>query len=141
MFPEKIQKKMTKYAFFWKLFTRYDLLGNFELSHILGWESATLSFDRYKTAQSLQWRSCILCFETVLGMNKITPTPSPPPKNKKIFQKIVFILMIFLKNLFKGVGLATLSFNKYSMAQGFLGRSCLKYLNIIKKLPLSQHPS
>ena len=34
-------------------------------------------------------RSCDLCFETVLGTNKITP--SHPPKIKKDF----FILMIF----------------------------------------------
>ena len=40
--------------------------------------------------------------------------------------------MIFLKNLFKGVGLATLSLINYNMAQGLLGRSCLKYFNIIK---------
>ena len=26
-----------------------------------------------------------LCFKTLLGMNKIAHTPSPPPKNKKIF--------------------------------------------------------
>ena len=43
-------------------------------------------------------------------MNKITPTPSPPKKiYKKFFKKFYFILVIFLKNLFKGVGLATLS--------------------------------
>ena len=41
--------------------------------------------------------------------------------------------MIFLKNLFKGVGLATLSLINYNMARGLLGRSCLKYFNIIKK--------
>ena len=77
---------MTKYSFFCKFFTRYDYLGNFDLSHILGWGLATLSFDRYKIAQTLQGRSCILCFETVLGMNKITPTTSPPltpPQIKK----------------------------------------------------------
>ena len=45
--------------------------------------------------------------------------------------------MIFLTNFFKGTGLATLSFNWYSMAQRLLGRSCFKYLNIMKKLP---HP-
>ena len=44
--------------------------------------------------------------------------------------------MIFLKNVFKGVGLATLSLINYNMARGLLGRSCLKYFNIIKKLPL-----
>ena len=31
---------------------------------------AALSFDRYKIAQTLQGRGCILCFETVLGMKK-----------------------------------------------------------------------
>ena len=41
--------------------------------------------------------------------------------------------MIFLKNLFKGVGLATLSFNRYNMAKGLLGRSCFKSINKIKK--------
>ena len=41
--------------------------------------------------------------------------------------------MIFLKNFSNGVGLDTLSFNRYNMAQGLLGRSCLKYINIIKK--------
>ena len=46
--------------------------------------------DRYKKAQTLQGRSCILCFETVLGMNKITPTPFPPPKNKEVFRKNFF---------------------------------------------------
>ena len=100
------------------------------LSHILAWGLATPSFNRYKIAHTLLRRSCTLCFETVLGTNKITATPSPPPKNKKIF------FMIFLKNLFKGVGLATLSFNRYNMAQGLLRRSCFKYLNIMKKLPL-----
>ena len=60
-------------------------LGNFELSHIPGWGFATLSFDRYIIAQTLQGRSCILCFKTVLGMNKITPNTSPtPPHSRKI---------------------------------------------------------
>ena len=40
----------------------------------------TLSFNRYKMAQSLLGRSCILCFETVLGMNKSTSTPIPTQK-------------------------------------------------------------
>ena len=31
---------------------------------------------------------------------------------------------------------ATLSYDRYDMAQGFLGRSCFKSFNIIKKLPL-----
>ena len=158
----------------------------------------------------MQGRSCILCFETVLGMNKITPIPSPPlptpshsPKNKKFpktffifmifwenffngvgvgypffesvqnstyfageklylmfwncswneqnypqplkkfpknFSKKLFYFMIFLKYLFKGVVLATLSFNRCNMAQGLLRRSWFKYLNIMKKLPLPLPP-
>ena len=48
--------------------------------------------------------------------------------------------MIFLKNLFKGVGLATLSLYRYNMAKGLLRRSCFKYLNIMKKLPLPLPP-
>ena len=43
----------------------------------------TLSFNRYKMAQSLLGRSCILCFETVLGMNKSTSTPIPTQKKTK----------------------------------------------------------
>ena len=61
-----------------------------------GWGLATLSFNRYKIAHTLLGRSCILRFETVLGMNKITPTAFPPPKNTKVFQKNFFNLMIFL---------------------------------------------
>ena len=49
--------------------------------------------------------------------------------------------MIFLKNLFKGVGLATLSLINYNMARGLLRRSCLKYLNIIKKTTPSLTPT
>ena len=85
---------------------------------------ATFSFNRYKIAHTLLGRSCTFYFETVLGNNKITPIPSPPPKKK----------------LFKGVGLATLYFNIYNMAQGFLRRSCFKYLNIMKKQPLPLPP-
>ena len=48
--------------------------------------------------------------------------------------------MIFLKNLFKGVGLATLSLINYNMARGLLG-SCLKYFNIIKKTTPSPTPT
>ena len=44
---------------------------------------ATLSFNRYKMAQSSLGRSCILCFETVFGMKEITSNPIPTPKNKK----------------------------------------------------------
>ena len=93
-------KKMTKYSFFCKFFTRYDSLGNFELSHILGWGLAGLSFDKYQIAQTLQGRSCILCFETVLGMNKITPTPNPGPSHSpkiKKFPKTFFYLNDNLK--------------------------------------------
>ena len=49
--------------------------------------------------------------------------------------------MIFKKNLFKGVGLATLSLINYNMARGLLGRSFLKYLNIIKKTTPSPIPT
>ena len=62
-----------------------------------------------------------------------------PPK--KISKKFYFFLIIFLKNLFKGVGLATLSLNRYNMAQGMLRRSCVKYVNIIKKTVLSAIPT
>ena len=44
--------------------------------------------------------------------------------------------MIFLKNLFKGVGLATLTLINYNIARGLLGKSSLKYFNIINKLLL-----
>ena len=64
--------------------TKSEKVCNFELSHILGWGLATLSFDRYEIAQTLQGRSCILCFKTVLGINKITHTPHP--QKLKIFQ-------------------------------------------------------
>ena len=43
--------------------------------------------------------------------------------------------MIFFKNLFKGVGLATLSLINFNKARGLLGRSCLKSFNIIKDYP------
>ena len=49
--------------------------------------------------------------------------------------------MIFLKNVFKGVWLATLSLINYNMARGLLGRSCLKYFNIIKKTTPSPTPT
>ena len=49
--------------------------------------------------------------------------------------------MIFLKNVFKGVWLATLSLINYKMARGLLGRSCLKYFNIIKKTTPSPTPT
>ena len=85
----------------------------------MGWGLATLSFDRCKIAHTLLGRSCTLCFETIIGMNKVTPTPSSPPKNKisKKFFNFFFHFMIFLNNLFKVVGLATLSFNRYNMEQ------------------------
>ena len=44
--------------------------------------------------------------------------------------------MKFKKKLLKWMGLAILFFNRYNMAQGLLRRSCFKYLNIMKKLPL-----
>ena len=52
---------------------------------------ATLSFYGYNIALTLLVRSCILCFETVLGVNKIIPTPTPLQKIKKT-QKINFCL-------------------------------------------------
>ena len=48
--------------------------------------------------------------------------------------------MIFLKNLLNGVGLATLSSNRYNMAQGLLKKSCFKFLNIMTKQPLPLAP-
>ena len=53
---------------------------------------ATSSFNRCKIAHTLLGRSCTLCFETVIGMNKIIPTPSTPPKQKfpKNFSKFFF---------------------------------------------------
>ena len=60
-----------------------------------GWGLTTFSFNRYKIPHTLLGRNCFLSFETVLGINKITPTPFPLPKNKKNFPKNFFILMIF----------------------------------------------
>ena len=100
----------------------------------MGWGLATFFLNRCKIAHTLLGRSCTLCFETVLGMNKITHTLSPPPKKiSKQFFKIFFYFMIFVKNMFKGVELATLSFNRCNMAQCLLRRSWFKYLNITKK--------
>ena len=48
--------------------------------------------------------------------------------------------MIFLKNLFNGVGLATPSLINYNMTRGLLG-SCLKHLKIIKKTTPSPIPT
>ena len=42
--------------------------------------------------------------------------------------------MIFLKNLFKGVGLATLSLINYNMARGLLGRSCFLFADVFEKI-------
>ena len=50
------------------------------------------------------------------------------------YEEFFYFYDIF-KNLFKGVGLATLSLINYNMARGLLGRSCFKYLNIIKNYP------
>ena len=74
---------------------------------------ATLSFDRYKIAQTLLGRSCILCFETVHGMTKNTPTPSPPlsnPQKLKKYLKTFFYINDILRNFFKGVGVSYLLF-------------------------------
>ena len=43
--------------------------------------------------------------------------------------------MIFLKKLFKGLGLAIISFNRYNMAQGLLGRIYFKPFIKIKNYP------
>ena len=105
----------------------------------MGGGVAHLSFDRYKIAHTCWGRSCILCFETVLGMNKITPTTSPPPfyhQKFKNLQKKLFYFNDILRNLFKEVRFATLSFNRCNMAQSSLGRSRFKSLSIIKELPL-----
>ena len=60
-------------------------------------------------------RSCILCFETVLGVNKIIPTPTPLQKIKKT-QKINFLFaMIFWEKLFEGVGASYFYFNRYKI--------------------------
>ena len=50
---------------------------------------ATLSFNTYEIAHTLLGRSCILCFETVLRMKKVTPTP-PRPLKRKMFKKTLF---------------------------------------------------
>ena len=47
-----------------------------------GWGLAAFSLNRYKVAHTLLGKSCILCFKTVLGMNKITPTTFPTPHRK-----------------------------------------------------------
>ena len=83
----------------------------------------TPSFNMYKIAHTSLGRSCILYFETVLGMNKITPIPSPPPKIKKVPK---FFFNDIFKNLFKGVGFLI----NYNMVRGLPGRSCLKSFNI-----------
>ena len=41
----------------------------------------------------------------------------------------------------RGLGLATLSLINYNLARGLLGRSCLKYFNIIKKTTSSSTPT
>ena len=67
----------------------------------MGWGLATIYFNRYKIAQTLLGRSCILCFETVLGLNNITPTPFSSQKKIKNFQKLFFIAMIFALQYFQ----------------------------------------
>ena len=56
--------------------------------------------------ESLQGRSCILCFETVLGTNKITTSPFPPPFHSLNIKKLpkTYFLMMFSINFFNGVG-------------------------------------
>ena len=96
--------------------------------YLRGLKLAILSFNAYKMAQSMLGRILYLIFfETVLGINKITPTPySSTQKIKK------FISNDILQNLYlKWWGLASLSFNRYKMAQSLLRRSCFKSYNII----------
>ena len=45
--------------------------------------------------------------------------------------------MVFLENLFKGVGLATLTLINYNIARGLLGEKLFEIFYIIKKLHLS----
>ena len=49
----------------------------------------------YKMTQSMLGRSCILCFETVLGVDKITLTRAPTTKNKKYIKTYFSFVMIF----------------------------------------------
>ena len=49
--------------------------------------------------------------------------------------------MILLKNLFKGVWLATLFLINYNMTRILLGKSCLKFFKIIKKTTPSLTPT
>ena len=67
----------------------------------------------------MQGRNCVVCLKTVLEMKKNYPYP---------LQKNLFILIIFLKNFFKEVRLATLFFNRYNMALGLLGEVVLNIL-------------
>ena len=112
-----------------KNFQNFFLFNDILRKFLRGWGLATFTLNTYKIAHTSLGKSCILCFETVLGMNKITPAPLPPPKIKKVFQKNFFYFMIFLKNFFKGVGFLI----NYNMVRGLPGRSCLKSFNIIKK--------
>ena len=93
----------------------------FENFHSRGWGLVTLFYTRYKMAENLFGRSCILCFETVIGINEITPTSTPTPKNKKISNFFLICNDIVEKIHLRG--LATLSFNRYKMAQSLLGTS------------------
>ena len=65
----------------------------------MGWGLATLSFYRYKKAQTLLARSCILCFETVLGVNKIFPTPTFTSENKKNSKNLFFVCNDILRKV------------------------------------------
>ena len=62
-----------------------------------GWGLTTPFFNMYKIAHTSLGRSCILYFATVLGINKITPTPFHPLKIKKFSKKFFLFNDIFKK--------------------------------------------
>ena len=49
-------------------------------------------------------RSCILCFETIHGMNKITFTTTPTSKNKKISKNLFLICNNILRKFIEEGG-------------------------------------
>ena len=106
---------------------------------------ATPSFNRYKIAHTLLGRSCTLFFKTVLGMKKITPTPTLPlptpshsPKTKKFPKTFFYFENIYLR----GWGLATPSFNRYKIAHTLLGRNCTLYFeNVLGMNRITPIPS
>ena len=77
-----------------KYWNQLEEIRKFRVVLSSGVRLATLSFNTHKLAHTLLGRSCILCFETVLRMNKITPTPLHPLPSQKIlkFPKTFFCL-------------------------------------------------